>query len=1377
MGRFRNGNFILDTNQKLKIDTTEITTDNSKLDVNNPLKVQSLELQSGPEITSISNNYLSDSTSELMTSKAVQDYIEDTLSNYSVGTDAVGSITQTKGDILGSQLFYGANNVEIDSDITNWGTNHFDISVNTDESFLDMCLLNNDVLCLFKSVKVGSYYHLNVSYYNIDGELKASNNFFESLNMTSSVSMYVSKDNKLFNGGVQFIAQIPPYNYRLVAINADGSKTITKEFVDISTGSWLHSYTLPNDDIVVVDTIDVNTPKMAVFRPDFDTTSFVTIQDFELITGDEFVGTYKCIYGEYFGNNKIVMYIYSVGISPTRRGIGMLDISRKEMVKIFIYEDTDAGYVMPDKRICVIASSSSTQEVSLQFIDENLTPIGNEKVFDNLGYYQGDVKAVITDEGKIATFFAGGVDAGNFVLTYALFDKYGNLEFNSPLTGVLGSNYSVTDTLLRSDSALVCVLRRQTSDPAKVYNFIPILTTDQINIGGTVIDSISSDPYNVSDSALLTSSAISTKASNIKKNVTSLLKPYMYGDRNLGLDLLDKYNASLYTRPYVTGATSGSGTITDEGYLALIYTTSTNVKADIINPLTAEQINSVTLSVPTASAMVTSKREALKLENGYVVSYIGRLLTNDSYLVAIDQAGNQIVDPYYSEYEIKSIVDLPNNEILVTRYGSSIIQINRMRLDIDSSSFISITGWQDTDLTNLTHTFSIGNNRYLHITTGDDMEISDINGNVIKSLNLSTAGVLTTGEIHYNKVTNLIYAVGYYSTSTNSRILTYNTDLELLDLYDLGGLALSSTTTVSPAVLPNGDFVFGFNVTSVAHYLVVIKPDGKIIVNESSIASSTGIWIYLILPDGKTIMALDQSIGVVFHYKEIKDRPGKNQKLYKDYASFGFYDFKIPEFKRKSITSSITPYGSAEISVVPFSTGRYALVYTKNVSPYRPVINIYDRDDELIVDTQDIFLGPNMSPTGYVSLTETLYANCDGFIDRNWIVLAFKNATSGQGCVVVYDDEGNQVCDPLELTSGTNLAVGALEGGRFYLHEFSATYNQGSGQYTQVWEVNSDTTSINIVQGPLRITSYINAVTKYSFLSEKRVAGIYSSSSGMGSWDTNNFGSRMLSGSFGATISARPTAVLPDNRAISLVLQGASAPYNIKSYTWQYDQNQDKMTNLGLNDDIFTSLSLFAGRSIARSNSGSAVVGVFNEYPLPSGSLYRYGIKLINALGEILNTDDLLNEQSTSAYNTMFTSVGFDGQIYTVLYRSSGTFLFDKWTPVIRKTSPLKYGHDVRIVTSSTGITLDKNYLDQRVTYNVAATTLNVTIPPNSSDPLSIGFRCSFSQLNSGTVTFVPGSGVTIVSPDSNTSLNGTGSLAEITKIDTNTWLLTGDLA
>jgi len=279
-----------------------------------------------------------------------------------------------------------------------------------------------------------------------------------------------------------------------------------------------------------------------------------------------------------------------------------------------------------------------------------------------------------------------------------------------------------------------------------------------------------------------------------------------------------------------------------------------------------------------------------------------------------------------------------------------------------------------------------------------------------------------------------------------------------------------------------------------------------------------------------------------------------------------------------------------------------------------------------------------------------------------------------------------------------------------------------------------------------------------------------------------SLGINKLSPASGDSNSTAP-CVLPDNKIVTLQQTGTGTygidpPYTVRSYTFQYDPIKENIMTVGLQEELFTSIQSFSGRNTTRCNNGNAAICIFGEYPLPSESAYRYGIALVNGNGEAITPTEVLNEQSTSAFSNMTITTGFEGSIYTILHTSStGTFLFDKWLPVIRKESSFKYGHDIRMVTSSTGITLDKNYLDQRVTYNVASTTLNVTIPSNTSDPLPIGFRCSFSRLNTGTVTFVAGSGVTIVSADSYLSLAATGSLAEITKVDTNTWLLTGELA
>lgn len=70
----------------------------------------------------------------------------------------------------------------------------------------------------------------------------------------------------------------------------------------------------------------------------------------------------------------------------------------------------------------------------------------------------------------------------------------------------------------------------------------------------------------------------------------------------------------------------------------------------------------------------------------------------------------------------------------------------------------------------------------------------------------------------------------------------------------------------------------------------------------------------------------------------------------------------------------------------------------------------------------------------------------------------------------------------------------------------------------------------------------------------------------------------------------------------------------------------------------------------------------------------------------------------------------------------------------------------------------------------------NVTIAPNSSKAFPIGTRFDVIRLNTGAVTFVQGSGVTILSKNSSKSIASRWSGATIIKTDTNTWVLIGDL-
>jgi hypothetical protein len=75
-----------------------------------------------------------------------------------------------------------------------------------------------------------------------------------------------------------------------------------------------------------------------------------------------------------------------------------------------------------------------------------------------------------------------------------------------------------------------------------------------------------------------------------------------------------------------------------------------------------------------------------------------------------------------------------------------------------------------------------------------------------------------------------------------------------------------------------------------------------------------------------------------------------------------------------------------------------------------------------------------------------------------------------------------------------------------------------------------------------------------------------------------------------------------------------------------------------------------------------------------------------------------------------------------------------------------------------------------------ASTDTTVTVPPNSSSPFPVGSRLDVVRLGTGAVTFVQGSGVTINSKNGNKKIASRYSGATIFKVDTNTWVLIGDL-
>jgi hypothetical protein len=75
------------------------------------------------------------------------------------------------------------------------------------------------------------------------------------------------------------------------------------------------------------------------------------------------------------------------------------------------------------------------------------------------------------------------------------------------------------------------------------------------------------------------------------------------------------------------------------------------------------------------------------------------------------------------------------------------------------------------------------------------------------------------------------------------------------------------------------------------------------------------------------------------------------------------------------------------------------------------------------------------------------------------------------------------------------------------------------------------------------------------------------------------------------------------------------------------------------------------------------------------------------------------------------------------------------------------------------------------------ATAVNLTVPPNGSVAFPTGTTIEVVQIGAGQVTFVPGSGVTLLSYGSKVNLTGQYSSATLRKRSTNEWHLAGDLS
>jgi hypothetical protein len=111
----------------------------------------------------------------------------------------------------------------------------------------------------------------------------------------------------------------------------------------------------------------------------------------------------------------------------------------------------------------------------------------------------------------------------------------------------------------------------------------------------------------------------------------------------------------------------------------------------------------------------------------------------------------------------------------------------------------------------------------------------------------------------------------------------------------------------------------------------------------------------------------------------------------------------------------------------------------------------------------------------------------------------------------------------------------------------------------------------------------------------------------------------------------------------------------------------------------------------------------------------------------------------------------------------------------LQQIPSLSAKQNIQVKTSS--YTVTKNDYNSVLYFNnEIATTVNLTIPNNNTKKIQPGYSIKIIRYNLGHVHIVPESGVTIYSP-SGLYPHSQYSVATLTKIDINTWIITGHLS
>jgi hypothetical protein len=436
-------------------------------------------------------------------------------------------------------------------------------------------------------------------------------------------------------------------------------------------------------------------------------------------------------------------------------------------------------------------------------------------------------------------------------------------------------------------------------------------------------------------------------------------------------------------------------------------------------------------------------------------------------------------------------------------------------------------------------------------------------------------------------------------------------------------------------------------------------------------------------------------------------------------------------------------------------------------------------DGTVVVDRAELFLGSYTSNAN-TRVDEDNRRSVHSFNNISYVLATFKDNSTDQRVTIAIDDEGNQPCYPMmhlnNDSSANGISSGILEDDRIIIAENSTSgYEMGDGQYLSMWEVNTDSSSFEVVIP--RIKKF-ETFDESDFVQVTKNRVVYFASDKLVLLSTRNLGQVYTYDDpcSGRTVGTREIVVTPNKRIIVIChTENTATDVDFYARIFRYDDYTDTIV-YEKETYLFTSQTDETPVSMVLNNDWTIAIYCTNiNHVSPIASNRGKGILLMDETGDVLNTDDYITYNNANWTDYPSLERGADGSLYLCKKDSTSTVV-EKWMPVITKESPFRsVAHVVTTTDSTTIIDIDK--LGVQTIYTSTGTH-TVTVPSDSNDNLPIGFHCTFGRTSSGGVTFeTDGGSASIISADSNVDLRTSGSTAKLIKVAGNVWLLTGDLA